>query len=75
MRTNEIDLLIKLADIVRYVKAHRIRWIGYFVRLDKERVVKRITEWRPPVVRRINRSWFRWEDDVRVDVEKMKIQN
>jgi len=68
-------MLIKLADIVRYVEAHRIRWIGYFVRLDKERVVKRLKEWRPPVVRRIGRSRLRWEDDVKVDVEKMKIQN
>jgi len=68
-------LLIKLADIVRYVKAHRIRWIGYFVRLDKEKVVKRIKEWGPPVVRRIDRLRLRWEDDVKVAVKKMKIEN
>ena len=68
-------MLIKLADIVRYVKAHRIRWIGYFVRLDKEKVVKRIKEWGPPVVRRIDRSRLRWEDDVKVAVKKMKIEN
>jgi len=34
-------LLIKLADTVRY--AQRIRWIGYILRLDKEKMVKRIT--------------------------------
>lgn len=68
-------MLIKLADIVRYVKAHRIRWIGYFVRLDKEKVVKRIKEWGPPVVRRIDRLRLRWEDDVKVAVKKMKIEN
>jgi hypothetical protein len=68
-------LLIKLADTVRYVKAQRIRWIGYIVRLDKEKMVKRITEWRPPVVRRIDRSRLGREDDVKVYVGKIKIQN
>ena len=68
-------MLIRLVDIVRYVKAQRIRWIGRIVRLDKERMVKRITEWRPPVVRMIDRSRLRWEVDVKVDLGKMKIQN
>jgi hypothetical protein len=38
-------LLIKHADIVRYIKAQRIKWIGHIVRIDKERTVKRVTEW------------------------------
>jgi len=76
IRTNEeIDLLITLANIVKYVKAQRIRWVGHIVGLDKERMVKRITEWRPPVVRRIDRSRLRREDDVKVDLGKMMIQN
>jgi hypothetical protein len=38
-------------------------------------MVKRITEWRPIAVRRIGRPRLRWEDDVRVDLGKMKIRN
>jgi hypothetical protein len=43
--------------------------------MDKERKVKRITEQRPIAVRRIGRPRCRWEDDVRANLEKMKIQN
>jgi len=32
-----------------------------FVKVDKERTVKRITEWRPIAVRRIGRPSLRWE--------------
>jgi hypothetical protein len=38
--------------------------------MDKERTVKRITEWRPTILRRIGRSWLRWEDDVIADLGK-----
>jgi hypothetical protein len=68
-------LLIRLADTVSYVKAQRIRWLGYIVRLDKEKMMKRITDWRPPVVRWIDGSRLRWEDDVKVYLGKIKIQN
>jgi hypothetical protein len=42
--------------------------------MDKERTVKRITEWRGIAVRRVDRPRLRWEDDVRGDLGKMKIQ-
>jgi hypothetical protein len=43
--------------------------------MDKERTVKRIIEWRPIAVRRMSRPRLRWENDVRADLGKMKIQN
>jgi hypothetical protein len=56
-------------------KGQRIRWIGHVVRMDKERTVNRITEWRTIAVRRIGGQASRREDDVRADVGIMKIQN
>jgi hypothetical protein len=53
----------------------RIRRIGHVVRTDKERTVKRITEWRTIAVRRIGRKGSRREDDVRAGMGIMKIQN
>ena len=64
-----------MADIIRYIKAQRIRWLGHVVRMDTERMEKRITEWRPIAVRRIGRSSLRWGHNVRADLGKMKIQN
>ena len=68
-------MLIRHANVVRYIIAQRIRWIGYIVKMGKERTVKRITEQRPIAVRRIGLLRCRWEVDVRVNLEKMKIQN
>jgi len=61
--------------MVRYIKAQRIRWIGHIVRMDEERMMKRITVWRPDAVRRIGRLKLKWENDVREDLGKMKIWN
>jgi hypothetical protein len=71
----EKDLLIKHADVFTYIRAQRIRWIGHNIRMDKERTVKRITEWRPATVGRIGRSGLKWEEEVREDLRKIKIQN
>jgi hypothetical protein len=40
----EKNMLIKHADVLRYITAQRIRWIGHIVRMDEERSVIRITE-------------------------------
>lgn len=54
IRTNEeMGLLIKHGDIVRYIKAQRISWVERIVRMGKGRTVKRITGWRSNAVRRI----------------------
>jgi hypothetical protein len=66
---------ISHVDIVRYVKAQRIRWIGHIVRMDKERAVKRITKRRGIAVRWTGRLRFRWEGDVGEGLGRIKIQN
>jgi len=71
----QLKLLIKHADMVRYIKAQRVKWIGHIIKMDEERTVKRITVWRPDAVRRIGRLKLRWKDDVREDLGKMKIWN
>jgi hypothetical protein len=67
-------LLIKYEDIVRYVKAQRIRLIGHIEIMNEERTVERITDWKPITVR-IGRLRLRWEGDVSEDLGKTKIQN
>jgi len=71
----KIELLFRHAAIVRYTRAQRIRRIGRIVKMDKERTVKRITEWRTNAVRRIGTPRLRWEDDIREDLGKMKVHN
>jgi hypothetical protein len=43
--------------------------------MDRERRVKRITDWKRIGVSRIGRERLNWEGDVREEVGKIKIQN
>jgi Holliday junction resolvase-like predicted endonuclease len=43
IRNNEeIDNIIRNKDIVRFVKARRIRWIGHVERMEASRMPKRV---------------------------------
>ena len=44
-------------------------------RMPKEREVTRIYKWKPLASRSKGRLKNRWEDDVRMDLQKMKIKN
>jgi hypothetical protein len=53
----------------------RIRWVRNIVRTDKERTLKRMTQWRSDALRRLGRPGLSWEGGVRAVLGKMKIQN
>jgi hypothetical protein len=74
IRTNdELDILINHANIVRYVKAQRISWLGHIERMPDDRTVKKITNWKPIAPRHIGRPKLRWEEDVRNDLKGKKV--
>jgi hypothetical protein len=76
IRTNdELGTLINQADIVRYVKAQRICWLGHIERMPDDRMVIKITNWKPIAPGRIGRPKLRWEEDIRNDLKVMKVQN
>ncbi|KAJ8979241.1 hypothetical protein NQ317_008066 [Molorchus minor] len=62
-------------DIVRYIKSQRIRWLGHVYRMEGERVVKRILEWKPQNTRPKGRPKKRWIDDVEEDLKTLRIGN
>jgi hypothetical protein len=66
----EIDLLIKPADMIRCIQEQRVRRIGKIVRMDKERMVEVRKEWSPT-----GRQRLRWGVGVRGVVGRMKIGN
>jgi hypothetical protein len=72
---NELDTLINHANIVRYVKAQRISWLGHVERMPENRTVKKIKNWKSRAPRHIGRPKLRREDDVRNDLKVMKVQN
>jgi hypothetical protein len=43
----EIDKLIEGADIVRFIKAQRIKWLGHIQRMDQARPTRKLLDWKP----------------------------
>lgn len=64
---------IKGKDIVRTIKAQRLRWIGHIWRSNDDKMIKRITLWQPTLVRRKGRPRMRWIEEVEEDIRRMEI--
>ena len=43
----EIDKLIEGADIVTFIKAQRIKWLGHIQRMDQARPTRKLPDWKP----------------------------
>lgn len=76
-RRRNKDLLdfLQGEDIVKYIKAQRLRWLGHLERMDNTRAVKRIAEWIPANARPRGRPKKRWKDDVMTDLRRMGVRN
>jgi hypothetical protein len=70
-----LDQVINGADIVRFIKAQRIKWLGHIQRMDTSRTAKRIFEWKPIGRRSLGRPSLRWLDDVCDDLKVLKVRN
>ena len=71
----ETDKLIESADIVRFIKAQRIKWLGHIHRMDRARPTRKLPDWKPMGTRPIGRPRQRWQEDVTEDLKKMKVKN
>jgi hypothetical protein len=48
LRNNaELDQVINGADIVSFIKAQRVKWLGHIQKMNTSRVAKWIFEWKP----------------------------
>jgi hypothetical protein len=61
-------------DIVANIKKKRLEWIKHLIRMDNERVVKRIFENKLEGRRRMGRPRLRWLGDAEKDPREMKVK-
>jgi hypothetical protein len=71
----EIDNLIEGADIVRFIKAQRIKRLRHIKRMDQARPTRKLLDWKPMGTRPVRRSRQRWQEDVMEDLKNLKVQN
>jgi hypothetical protein len=72
---DELDELIRHKNVINYIKAQRLSWFGHLHRMPEERMVKKVYKWKPMLSRPLGRPKDRWEDDIRNDTKKLKINN
>jgi GTP1/Obg family GTP-binding protein len=70
----EINILLKGEDIVRFVKSQRIRWLEHVERMEDNAMPKRMLKGRLYSKICKGRPRMRWLDDVESDLKKMKVK-
>jgi hypothetical protein len=53
-----------MEDIVRFVKASRISWVGHVERMEDSRIPKRVMRQKIYTRRKMDRPKVRWLDEV-----------
>jgi hypothetical protein len=75
IRNNEeIDNTKRKNDIVRFVKARRISWIGHVERMEGSRMSKRVMREKIYTWRKRGRPNVRWLGDVQENLREMGIE-
>ena len=75
MNNEEIDNILRKEDIVRFVKARRIRWIGHVERMKESRMPQRVMREKIYTRTRRGRPKIRWFDDVQEDYERWGLKD
>jgi len=76
MKTNqELDEIIKHKNIINFIRARRLSWLGHVERMQGMRMVKAIYCWYPISSRPTGRPKTRWMDDIRKDIQRLKVPN
>jgi hypothetical protein len=70
-----LDQVINGADIVRFIRAQRVKWLGHIQGMDTSRSANMIFEWKPTGRRSVGRPRLRWLDDVCDDLKVLKVRN
>jgi hypothetical protein len=71
----EIDKLIEGADIVRFIKAQRIKWLGHIQRTDQATSTRKPVDWKPMGTRPVERPRQQWQEDDMEDLKKLEVKN
>jgi hypothetical protein len=73
LHNDEIHSLYSSPNIVRVIKTRRMRWAGHLARMGVGRGVYRVLVGRPKSKRPLGRPRHRWEDNIKMDLREIGI--
>ena len=73
--TLETDEVTEVADIVRFIKAQRIKWLGHVQRMDQARRTGKLLDWKPMGIRPVGKLRQWWQGDVMEGLKRLKVKN
>jgi hypothetical protein len=71
LHNEELNDLYSPPNIIRVIKSRRMRWAGHVARIGERRGAYRILVGRPEGRRPLGRPRFRWEDNIKMDLEEV----
>jgi hypothetical protein len=73
LHNDELHDLYSSPNIVRVIKARRMRWDGHVARMGEGRGAYRVLVRRPEGKRPLGRPRRRWEDNIKMDLREIEI--
>jgi hypothetical protein len=73
LHNDELHSLYSSHNIVRVIKARRMRWAGHVARIGEGRGVHKVLFGRPEGKRPLGRPRHRWEENIKLDLREIGI--
>jgi hypothetical protein len=73
LHNDELHGLYPSPNIVRAIKSRKMRWVEHVARMKEGRGVYRVLVGRPEGKRPLGRSRRRWEDNIKMDLREIGI--
>ena len=70
-----LNQAVRTVIIFNYIKALKLSWCGAVYQMTNDRLVKKLYEWNPIYTRPAERPKTGWENDIKVDLWTVKINN
>jgi hypothetical protein len=71
LHNKELNDLYSSPNIIRAIKSRRMRWAGHVARMGEGRGTYRVLVGRPERRRPLGRPRRRWEDNIKMDLQKV----
>ena len=73
LHNEELNDLYSSPNVVRVIKARRMKWVGHVVHMGERRGIYRVLVGRPEGKRPLGRRRHRWEDNMKMDLHKVRV--